>query len=400
MPLSDPYSSYLDRLARQRAEDELMRSRLGEASEQFGKGLGQWNEALRIQKADTRQAEQDTAKTAQTAFENEQTVEGLRLRKAQDARDAAAHDVALAAAKAKVAAEPTFADKAADAFTLVRPEEREPGEIVPEDVEGTALSPEASNILLRLRKSTEPGAAPMEQALVDKMDAARLRKMEADAAIAERKAKGGGGTLGVTSKKEIDRQLAVMRLKAAEAKAAGGQLPTVSDARAVTEIDAALTELSKISRDASKIDTGPIADAQSVAKSLVGLPDADVVKFKSRVGEQLAQYIKGISGATVAKEERARLLENVPTFQDNDVEFDAKLERVIETLNVWRQREINAMKAAGKRTEQFGVAPSAAPVADPQAAFLKTATDLAKQLGRKPTREELQNAMRAAGVLE
>ena len=49
MPLSDPYSSYLDRLARQRAEDELMRSRLGEASEQFGKGLGQWNEALRIE---------------------------------------------------------------------------------------------------------------------------------------------------------------------------------------------------------------------------------------------------------------------------------------------------------------------------------------------------------------
>lgn len=108
MPLSDPYSSYLDRLARQRAEDELMRSRLGEASEQFGKGLGQWNEALRIQKADTRQAEQDTAKTAQTAFENEQTVEGLRLRKAQDARDAAQAQ----ASEARAAT--TFANAQAD----------------------------------------------------------------------------------------------------------------------------------------------------------------------------------------------------------------------------------------------------------------------------------------------
>lgn len=81
MPLSDPYSSYLDRLARQRAEDELMRSRLGGAQEQFQKGLGQWNEALRVQKADTRQAEQDTATAAERA-------EGLRLRKAADAREA------------------------------------------------------------------------------------------------------------------------------------------------------------------------------------------------------------------------------------------------------------------------------------------------------------------------
>lgn len=124
MPLSDPYSSYLDRLARQRAEDELMRSRLGEASEQFGKGLGQWNEALRIQKADTRQAEQDTAKTAQTAFENEQTVEGLRLRKAQDARDAAQAQAREAREAteftAKQAARPIEEARAAEdrAFTL------------------------------------------------------------------------------------------------------------------------------------------------------------------------------------------------------------------------------------------------------------------------------------------
>lgn len=108
MPLSDPYSSYLDRLARQRAEDELMRSRLGGAQEQFQKGLGQWNEALRVQKADTRQAEQDTAKTAQQSFENEQTVEGLRLRKAADARDAAQAQ----ASEARAAT--TFANAQAD----------------------------------------------------------------------------------------------------------------------------------------------------------------------------------------------------------------------------------------------------------------------------------------------
>ena len=124
MPLSDPYSSYLDRLARQRAEDELMRSRLGEASKQFQGGLGQWNDALRIQKADTRQAEQDTAKTAQTAFENEQTVEGLRLRKAQDARDAAQAQAREAREAteftAKQAARPIEEARAAEdrAFTL------------------------------------------------------------------------------------------------------------------------------------------------------------------------------------------------------------------------------------------------------------------------------------------
>jgi hypothetical protein len=102
---------------------------------------------------------------------------------------------------------------------------QESGEIVPEDVEGQTTSPEASGILEKLRASMEPGAAPMEPAppsVADKQEAARLRKMEADAAIAERKAKGGRGVIDPSSKKEIDRQLAALRLKAAEAKAAGG----------------------------------------------------------------------------------------------------------------------------------------------------------------------------------
>ena len=107
---------------------------------------------------------------------------------------------------------------------------KEPGEARPEDVEGQTTSPEAGDILSRLKASMEEGAAPMQPSppsAADKMDAARLRKMEADAAIAERKAKGGGGGVpGVTPKKEIDRQLAELRLKAAEAKAAGGGAST------------------------------------------------------------------------------------------------------------------------------------------------------------------------------
>ena len=382
MPLSDPYSSYLDRLARQRAEDELMRSRLGEASKQFQGGLGQWNEALRVQKADTRQAAQDTAAAAERA-------EGLRLRKAADERDAATHDVALAAAKAKAAAAPTFADKAADAFTLVKPEEREPGEIVPEDVEGTSLSPEASDILMRLRASTEPGeivvppsptsgfaplkvkprAAPTvkaEPTTKEQIEAERLGKAKADRLLAERKVQ------------EMQRDPALANAPPTVLQFWGNVKGTAEQMRALGK---------EVTPDDFSLNAKVQSQMPTIAQS-------DRVRRVTSMIDRIVQRAGvGMEGGKLAEGDIARYRAMLMNAMDSYDGFTAATQEIAAELD----KKIADEQAMFR---QGSPAASGVPSADPQAAFLKTATDLAKQLGRKPTKEELQDAMRAAGVLE
>lgn len=138
--------------------------------------------------------------------------------------------------------------------------------------------------------------------------------------------------------------------------------PSVAAAQSVTEIDNALGQATKLARDKGQIETGPIAALRnSVAQSL-GIDTPEVTSFRANVGEQLATYIKNISGATVSESERADLLKNVPTMSDNGTAFVAKLDRVIGMLESKRRNQIRALEAAGKDTSGL------APVVDPDVA--------------------------------
>lgn len=88
MPFADPTSVYLENLARRRAQAEMYGQQFRDASEGIGKGLGQWDSAMRLQKADAAKAEAAKAEAEQTAFKNDIETRGLRIREAQEKREA------------------------------------------------------------------------------------------------------------------------------------------------------------------------------------------------------------------------------------------------------------------------------------------------------------------------
>jgi hypothetical protein len=87
--------------------------------------------------------------------------------------------------------------------------------------------------------------------------------------------------------------------------------------------------------------------------SKVGLDDADVSEFRALVGDQLAAYIKDISGAAASDKERAFLEKNTPTIGDNDETFLRKVNNVIWKVEQMRAGKVQALDDAGRETSMF-----------------------------------------------
>lgn len=208
-----------------------------------------------------------------------------------------------------------------------------------------------------------PGSMTPGTPVIDPLTQSKIDANRALAELRDRTKRGGaapktGGAL--TDKQRRDKALAdkaeMQANKLRNEAGSGGAKPKVSEAEAVTELDVALGEARRLASEKGAIDTGPIANILNFAAQKTGLSDPMTTQFKATIGEQLAQYIKSISGATVAATERAALLENVPTFSDNDDEFVAKLGRVISMLDAKRQAQIRAQQIAGK--DVSGYAPT------------------------------------------
>ncbi len=117
--------------------------------------------------------------------------------------------------------------------------------------------------------------------------------------------------------------------------------------------DKAISAIDDIVEQKKKWDTGKLSMGMNKVAGMVGLDDAQKSAFKSDVGEQLASYIKAISGATVSPTERASLLENVPSVYDNDDTFNAKAQALRKRLERNRQIELEYLNKSGKDTEAF-----------------------------------------------
>ena len=168
-------------------------------------------------------------------------------------------------------------------------------------------------------------------------EALRRRKLKADVEKAEREAKGGG------------------------AKPEKPSL-TPAEVEPIVELQTGLAivnQIGKMKTDGKGIDTGPIAAARTWLASKATIADPERVKFKAMVGNQLAEYIKSISGGAVSVEERASLLENVPTTVDDDEEFVAKLDTVRRMLETKLGTKRKAFAATGRPTAIFDDAPPA-----------------------------------------
>jgi hypothetical protein len=137
--------------------------------------------------------------------------------------------------------------------------------------------------------------------------------------------------------------------------------------KTIAQYDSFIDALKDIQARKSQIDTGPVAARRNRLAGAIGLDDPQVSSFRATVGDSLATYIRGLSGAAVSDKERAFLLGNVPKLEDNDAVFSAKLNAVMERLQRLREMEIDLFGRQGKDVSGFGDggAPAAAPAADP-----------------------------------
>lgn len=182
-------------------------------------------------------------------------------------------------------------------------------------------------------------------------DAARKLKAEADKAEADAK-------------------------KAARDAALDGKPPkpmlTPAEVEGVVELQGGVDILNRLKdmktkggKGGAPINTGPLEALGSWFRSKTGVESPEKTAFKALAGENIASYIKSISGATVAVEERAELLKNVPSASDDDEEFMSKLKTVKDTLDAKLRLKEKAFAATGRDTSIFGA--SAVP-SDPAAA--------------------------------
>ena len=143
------------------------------------------------------------------------------------------------------------------------------------------------------------------------------------------------------------------------AKAVEKSRLTDTQGKEIGDLDAALSMVDyvKTSKEQSGIDTGPVSSRMNAVAQTLGIDDPEKTKFKATVQDQLAQYIKSMSGATVSPSERASLLETMPTMNDNDSAFNAKLESLKQRIGNLRENKIQTYQKLGKDVSAFEKAP-------------------------------------------
>jgi hypothetical protein len=150
---------------------------------------------------------------------------------------------------------------------------------------------------------------------------------------------------------------------------------TLSDKQVegINTIDNALSEVDNIIKEKANVDTGPLAGRLNSVAQKVGIDDPSVSKFRARVGEQLAQYIRAISGAAVSAKERVELEANIPNMNDSDETFVAKLGTLQERLKTHRETALSNYGNQGKIVEPFNKPTESA--TNPSNTLIKTKKD-------------------------
>lgn len=129
--------------------------------------------------------------------------------------------------------------------------------------------------------------------------------------------------------------------------------PSEKQVKEFTDFDNALDSIKSIRAQKGSQDTGPLSALQNKVAGFVGMDDAEKSAFKSQVNDQLAQYIKSISGGAVSDQERAFLIQNIPTVSDNDETFNKKLDVLEQRLERNRQNAITNANKMGKNVKEF-----------------------------------------------
>lgn len=161
------------------------------------------------------------------------------------------------------------------------------------------------------------------------------------------------------------REAKEMKRNALEAKVQEKARLTDKQSSELATHDKAISAIDNVLAQKSQWDTGKLSMGLNKVASWVGMDDSKKSAFKSDVGEQLAQYIKAISGATVSPTERASLLENVPSVYDNDDTFVEKANALKRRLQRNREIELDYLQKGGKNIEEYKTNSSPAQPAQP-----------------------------------
>lgn len=121
----------------------------------------------------------------------------------------------------------------------------------------------------------------------------------------------------------------------------------------LTSYDNALKTISQLAIDKPKYDTGPMSSAQNTVAQYLGIDDSKKSGFKANINDQLAQYIKEISGAAASDTEREFLRKNLPNSSDNDNTFMQKLKNLESRLTRNRGTMLSNLSKVGKNVEPF-----------------------------------------------
>jgi hypothetical protein len=358
---------------RRRKQAQGLKSEAVAGLEALLSGVGGIADEQERQKRAALLKQQSEAKTASDAAE-------LERRKARDAAD-------LAMEREKMGAEQARAERLERAAVLrAKGEESQRASVLRqkqtedalENLKRRAAGGASEEDLRRVAMSDEAlgeldddavRAVMLEAQGEERERAAKEEKAgaEADAARAlatqrlRPKAGPGRGAKPLTEAQILENKKKQLEIQKLEKELAGGgaKAPkpslTPTEVQGVIELQGARGLLDQLGsmKERENIDTGPIANAIDWMRSKVGVGDPKRVEFKALVGTQIAEYIKSISGATVSEPERAQLLQNVPTANDNDEAFMAKLATVKRLLDNKLATTRRAFEATGRSTTIF-----------------------------------------------
>ena len=158
----------------------------------------------------------------------------------------------------------------------------------------------------------------------------------------------------IEARKDSMRIAAMGRQDAMDYKRAEKAKVTDKQSGELMSHDKAIMAIDDVLAQKKNWDTGKLSMGMNKVASWVGLDDSKKSAFKADVGEQLAQYIKAISGATVSPTERASLLENVPSVYDNDETFEAKAKALRNRLQRNKDIELDYLQKSGKNVSEYG----------------------------------------------
>ncbi len=145
--------------------------------------------------------------------------------------------------------------------------------------------------------------------------------------------------------------------------------PSDAQTAAVTAYNNLLDFGNRIKADKQNlgIDTGPVSNMQNAIAQKLGIDDSQKSVWRNEVQQQLADYVRSISGTASSDRERAVLLSVMPNAAMNDQTFNRALDAFLHKAGEFRENTIQGITAQGKYGDRLRRPEDQQPIQSPSA---------------------------------